>query len=832
MARIEITALLLASLATQAFAGSISDSASAFSEHRGPAATSESVTVFLPNRPAVSIPAFTAVLPEGSELSVTQVEQLTSYIQSNLAPFGLAGTVSLRLIGQSVVGKNVIVRFQQGVKRAVGARTYFIPIVGSTIVARVSGSRLASLNSSLVSEASILISPKHPGFEFDFSDTEMAMFIHAIKSSEAARNEAKNFFGSIARRANQPFDLDQFLNRELQEQKVLVNRFFGSLGPLATARILIELSTREQVAFVRYGDQWLMQLSGILGLPFQFDVISPESPDGKLVIVNLRENRTKATSVRGFESPHFPGGKKVEAGEHAERAAGRMKQISQYYSDIFGWRSFKGKGVDGEIHIHTRLKSVDFRENASWIGNMQKFIVGEGGTHLHRLEDSLSVLGHEYAHAILQFSSGLSYRGQSGALNEHFADIQGASIDALINNGGKFRFTVGEEVLTPQVKTEKAKLLELILSNRKYSDHDISRFSLQTIGLRHLFAPLLSFATQYDHVDELRKVYPDDCQPSVDNDNCGVHAASGIPNKAAAMIISELGVEETRSLFFNTAVYRLNQSSNFTDYLVQLHEECKDTPKIASRCDVIISSFASVGVSYPTTQMSTLAAPIVVSKKSVTPQTLVQLSTKAATPTLKLCGWVDRANADRIRIFDDMYNGTIIKRNYDVKTEGDYTALGQSECACVTGKLTQTTNARGEMFTAFLEVESVEDRGHACRRDSRIKDRRPSPLPDNVDTMLDQSKAHHFCGWVSVNSRSKNVTIIDNKYDVALLASDYEDLTHGDFSKVYRHQCACVKGKISQTLNAKGTTFNYFRSVEPRGVRFRPPEMCVGIQWK
>ncbi|MEK7355131.1 MAG: M4 family metallopeptidase, partial [Bdellovibrionota bacterium] len=474
----------------------------------------------------------------------------------------------------------------------------------------------------------------------------------------------------------------------------------------------------------------------------------------------------------------------------------------------------------------------DFRENASWVGSMQKFIVGEGGATLQHIDDSLSVLGHEYSHAIIQFSSGLAYRGQSGALNEHFADIQGATLDATINNGGKFRFTIGEEILTPAVKTEKAKILDLIFSNQKYSSFDIARFSLNQVGLRHLFAPMLSLSTQYDSLAELKKVYPDSCQPSVDNDNCGVHSASGLPNKAASMIISTLGLDETRSLFFNTLVYRLNPSSNFRDYLVQLVEECKATPKLMSKCDVIVSSFAQVGVTYPRPGEVSTPSPRAVPSNGQSVTSLLPVTRNASTPPLKFCGWVDKANDDRIRIFDDKYNGTIVKRNYDVKTQGDFSALQDSNCACVTGRLTQTTNARGEMINAFLDVMQIENRGNACELERSLSDKRPSKEPDHVDTQLDPAVPHYFCGWVSVNSQSRNVTIIDNKYDVALIASGYPNLTSGDYSEIYRNQCACAYGKIAQMQNSKGTTFNYLSTVEGKRVVYKAPEACVGIEWK
>lgn len=798
-----------------------------------PLASSEAaVKAFMPNRGVIAIAEAPLPFPSnGRGLVPAQLDALASYVNERAVELEAEGPLNLKPVSQSAVGPNLYVRFQQVITFNVGSREHTIPLEGASIVVRIADSKVVSLNSSLVSPSRLGVGTAHRGFSFGLSDAELAKFIGLLKTSEPSREAAKSFFAGIARRSNQKFDFDSFLNREVAEQRDLMDRFFGSLGSIGTTRLLLEMAAKNRVAFVRYGDKWLLQLSGLFELPIQFDVAATSKETDPLVIRNLRELRTRATEVRGFESPHFPGGKKLEGGEHANHAAGRLKQVSEYFAQRFGWTSFKGKGIDAQIEVHTQLKSIDHRENASWIGGMQKFIVGEGGTHLFGLDDSLSVLGHEYSHAIIQFSSALAYRGQSGALNEHFADIQGATIDATINNGGQFKFTIGEDVLTPGVKAEKAKLLELIMQTRKYLPEDVSRYGLRQIGLRHLFAPLLSFATQFDSLEELRKAYPDDCQPSLDNDNCGVHTASGIPNKAASLIIGTLGLEETRSLFFNTMVYRLNQNSNFQDYLVQLVEECRETPALASKCDVIVSSFAMVGVTYPRPGERTGTSD---TTRTTTPTTatLVPVVRSAATPILNLCGWVDRANADRIRIFDDRYNATIVKRNYEVKTRGDFAALDTTDCACVSGRLTQTTNARGEMINAFLDVVKIEDRGNVCATHPALKDKRPTLEPDHVDAQLDPSKPHFFCGWVSVSSKSRNVTIIDNKYDVALIASGYPNLTRGDFSEIYKNQCACAYGRIAQTQNSKGTTFNYLSSVEGKRVVYKKPEACVGIEWK
>ena len=41
---------------------------------------------------------------------------------------------------------------------------------------------------------------------------------------------------------------------------------------------------------------------------------------------------------------------------------------------------------------------------------------------------ALDVVAHELAHGVTQFTSGLLYTNESGALNEHFSDVFGTTI--------------------------------------------------------------------------------------------------------------------------------------------------------------------------------------------------------------------------------------------------------------------------------------------------------------------------------------------------------------------------------------------------------------------
>lgn len=795
-----------------------------------PSVDLDQVKVFLVNNQTTTLPAPREDFPNKGTLAADQIDSLKNYITSNRAVLGAEGTTrfGLQFVVQNNDGNAVYVRFRQVVAREILNQPYVIPIEGAQIIANIENGRLKTLNSQLVQPPSLVNALNSPGFRLLFSDNEMAHFMGLIKMNDTSSALVQLFLSQITGILNAQFTYSSFLNRQLSEQRQIFERAFSSMGSIALRRFIISSAQKNRIAFVRYGSEWRIQVSELFELPIQFDVSLPQEPGKFLEVTNLRHISHKISPVFAFESPFYPGGKKNTNTDHTQRAIAQMTTIMDFFYRHFGWSSYDGKDSDTPVEIFTQLKSLDFLGNAAWLSTRKQFVIGEDSDSLHNLVDSRSVMGHEYTHAIVQFSSGLVYRGESGAINEHFADLQGASIQAEHDNN--FKFTVGSEILRPQVVEEKKKLLDLIFLKTKYTDEEIREFSLDHIGLRHLFAPVLSYATQYDNLNDARKAYGLDCQPSVDNDNCGVHTVSGVANKAAALIIAAIGFEETQSLFFNTVVYRLSSTASLEDYVVHLHEECLSNPTLVNQCDLILASFAAVGVRHPQL-LKTITPPAtpLPNKENPADQKATSSMSYAKSPELKFCGWVDLRQNDDVRIYDDKYNATMITRNNVVRTQGDFIKIKGWHCACATGQVTQTVDRNGSVFNAFTSVSSIEDRGVACAHDKKIRLKKPAKEPIDLNF---KTRSHMFCGWVSVSSASRNITIIDNRYDAAILVNGYKNLTKGDFTDVYKNQCSCVSGKLAETTNSKGTVFNYFSSIEPNGIQIRPKEACFGIQWR
>jgi Zn-dependent metalloprotease len=152
-------------------------------------------------------------------------------------------------------------------------------------------------------------------------------------------------------------------------------------------------------------------------------------------------------------------------------------------------------------------------DNAFWNGGQMVFGDGDG-TVFQGFTSSLSVIGHELTHGVTQYTAGLDYEGQSGALNESVSDVFGALVEqyARQQDAAEASWLIGAGLFTAQV---------------------------QGVALRSMKAP----GTAYDD-DVLGK----DPQPAdmggyvtTEDDNGGVHLNSGIPNHAFYLAAAALG---------------------------------------------------------------------------------------------------------------------------------------------------------------------------------------------------------------------------------------------------------------------------------------------------
>jgi Zn-dependent metalloprotease len=193
----------------------------------------------------------------------------------------------------------------------------------------------------------------------------------------------------------------------------------------------------------------------------------------------------------------------------ADEAYDGLGHTHRLYAEAFGRNSIDGHGLPLVATVHFgRLY-----DNAFWDGRQMVFGDGDGQV-FERFTKSLSVIGHELAHGVTQYSAGLAYRNQAGALNESMSDVFGALVEQYVRkqSTSEASWLIGEGLFTDQVQGK---------------------------ALRSMKAP----GTAYDDDVLGKDPQPDSMDGYVRTsaDNGGVHINSGIPNRAFCLVATALG---------------------------------------------------------------------------------------------------------------------------------------------------------------------------------------------------------------------------------------------------------------------------------------------------
>ena len=256
-----------------------------------------------------------------------------------------------------------------------------------------------------------------------------------------------------------------------------------------------------------------------------------------------------------------------------------IRFTSDFFNDEFSYDSWDGKG--SPIHATYNasrfaiLDLIGLRQNAAWAKD--RFIFGAGKRKgLDDMEKAIDVVAHEYTHAVIDHTSKLKYEGQSGALNEHFADVFGSIVNQLKNPDLSNPFLIGESILNGELADKHT-------------------------ALRDMMDPSRGLNAQPSHMSQLKtdaefRKYGPFCVPSRSNDKCGVHILSGIPNRSAALVMSKIGAREAAKLYFNVLT-SLSENSNFEDYRKAMLKECKEFA--ADTCYYVDEALKNVGLVAP-----------------------------------------------------------------------------------------------------------------------------------------------------------------------------------------------------------------------------------------
>lgn len=118
-----------------------------------------------------------------------------------------------------------------------------------------------------------------------------------------------------------------------------------------------------------------------------------------------------------------------------------VEKAFDYYHIIHNRNSYDNLGA-------TIVSNANFGlnyPNAEWNGIQHQFYYGSGSGIFDGPFTSIATIGHEFTHAVTQYSAALVYNNEPGSLNESFSDIFGTVIDFYVNPTTA-NFKVGDEI--------------------------------------------------------------------------------------------------------------------------------------------------------------------------------------------------------------------------------------------------------------------------------------------------------------------------------------------------------------------------------------------------
>ena len=184
-----------------------------------------------------------------------------------------------------------------------------------------------------------------------------------------------------------------------------------------------------------------------------------------------------------------------------------------FYKEVYQRDSIDDRGMRLEGFVHYD----EMYNNAFWDGRCMMFGDGDGVLFVD-FTKSLDVIGHELTHGVTEFTAGLEYHNQSGALNESISDVFGSLVKqwTLKQSADKADWLIGAEIFTPRIEADALRSMKA--PGTAYNNRDMGK------------------DPQPDHMD--RFVQSPDTQRG---DWGGVHINSGIPNKAFYLTAMAIG---------------------------------------------------------------------------------------------------------------------------------------------------------------------------------------------------------------------------------------------------------------------------------------------------
>lgn len=268
-----------------------------------------------------------------------------------------------------------------------------------------------------------------------------------------------------------------------------------------------------------------------------------ESPAGEMAAPRLPGTKKRVVHTAN-NTESLPGEVVRSNGDPAvgdpavDEAFDSSGQVWEMFDSQFGRQSIDGLGSTVSITVHY---GRDY-DNAFWDGTQLVFGDGDGQI-FDRFTKPMDVMAHEYTHGVTQFTVGLAYQDQPGALNESISDVFAsmAKQRVLGQTAAEADWLIGAGLFMPGINAKG--LRSMREPGTAYDDPQIGRD--------------LQVGSMSDYV-------------ATDTDNGGVHINSGIPNRAftlAALAIGGYSWEKAGQVWYDTLVNgQLSAQASFESF--------------------------------------------------------------------------------------------------------------------------------------------------------------------------------------------------------------------------------------------------------------------------
>jgi Zn-dependent metalloprotease len=340
-----------------------------------------------------------------------------------------------------------------------------------------------------------------------------------------------------------------------------------ALGSIFVSNVR-ELSSPELVVFVteqktaRLAWSQFLSYVGVDG-EFQIDRVFADARTGELLdrhpqIMTLKDRKIyhgDQACYNGF-NPVLPG--KFMFGEGGSSpdpalmdAYDATGKVYDFYYRVFNRDSYDGNGSSIISTVHIQLYqpgASNCNPNyAKWIPHYEQLAYGDGdGENFGSLPKSLDVTAHEFTHGVTQYSAGLVYNGESGALNEATSDILGECAEAYFK--GFTKWEIEEDVFTPHIPGD---------------------------ALRYMYDP----ARDGRSADYYPDVFPSYCAANPDSPNCYTHYTSGIANLAfyllvkggthprgkTSVVVPAIGISNAQKIWYRALTVYMYSATDFSE---------------------------------------------------------------------------------------------------------------------------------------------------------------------------------------------------------------------------------------------------------------------------